>query len=650
MADACCSPSASPGDKTGGERELPWRTWAAAAATASWVLGVTAGWVGASEASTATFALAVVTGGATFAPAAVVALARSQVGVGLLMTIAGIGALGLGELPEAAALAFLFSLSEALEDWAVTRARRELRAVLSLVPDTTTIRRDGTPVEIPTDEVVPGDLVVLRAGTRLATDAVIAEGRSALDLSAVTGESIPVERGPGDAVPAGALNGGGHLELVATAPPRDSTLARIVHAVEEARDRKGQAQRIADRVARPLVPGIMVAAATVAVLGSAVGDPDVWIERALVLLVAAAPCALAISVPVTTFAAIGAATRHGVVVKGGAALETLAGVRVVAIDKTGTLTRNRPRVVEVAAVDGDETGVRGLAAALEAHSDHPLASAITAAANGPVAHATEIHTEPGVGISGVVAGARVRLGHPRAVPPGPLSEAVDRMAGDGGSVVVVARDGAPLGAIAVRDELRPEAAEVVRALTARKLSVHLLTGDLPATAAAIGRSAGIDDVRAALLPSDKADAVNQLRRRGPVTMIGDGINDAPALAAADIGIAMGAAGSDVAVEAADVAIMGDHLSHIPGLIDHARRAQHIITQNLVLSGLIIAVLIPLSTVGALGLGVVVAVHEGAEVLVIANGLRARRHRPVDVEPVPADVQNERTTDLERTIP
>ena len=629
MGDACCSPTAIVVDHDD-ESGLPWRTWAAAAAAVAWFVGVLAGLAGAEQVATAAFIAAVVVGGATFVPAAVAALARRQLGVGSLMTVAGAGALLLGELPEAASLAFLFSVSEALEDWAVGRARRELRAVLSLVPDTALVRRGSEILEVPTDQLAPGDVVVLRAGARLATDAVISDGRSSLDLSAITGESIPVERGPGDAVPAGALNGGGHLELTATAATVDSTLARIVHAVEEAQDRKGQAQRIADRVARPLVPGIVVVAAAVAAVGSLAGDPAVWMERALVVLVAAAPCALAISVPVTTFAAIGAATRHGVVVKGGAALEALAAIRVVALDKTGTLTRNQPRVVDVAAVDGDTGAVLALAAALEAHSDHPLAAAITAAGPESPPPATQVTTEAGVGVTGVVAGHPSRLGNPRAIPPGPLAPQVEQMTAAGASVVVVERAGVPVGAIAVRDELRPEAPEVIAALTARAMSVHMITGDHPATAAALARLAGIHDVRAGLLPHDKSAAVTELGQRGPVAMIGDGINDAPALAAADVGIAMGAAGSDVAIEAADVAIMGGHLTHLPGLIDHARRARRIITQNLVLSGLIIAVLVPLAALGTLGLGVVVAVHEGAEVLVIANGLRARRTRSLTI--------------------
>ena len=633
MADACCAAEGGHDHDSGAG--TPWTTWAAAASALAWTTGLLAGWAGAGWLTTPAFGVAVVVGSATFVPAAMAGLFRRRVGVGLLMTVAGAGALALGELPEAAALAFLFSISEALEEWAVRRARRELRAVLSLVPETALVRRGSQVENVPTEELVPGDVLVLRAGGRLATDATITDGRSSLDLSAVTGESIPVEHGPGDVVPAGALNGGGHLELVATAAAEQSTLARVVHAVEEAQDRKGQAQRLADRVARPLIPGIILLATAIGVVGSLVGDPGIWVERSLVVLVAASPCALAISVPVTTFAAIGAATRHGVVVKGGAALEALADVRVVALDKTGTLTRNQPEVVDVVAVDGDTAAVLALAAALETHSDHPLATAITAAAPGTGPNATQVTTEPGVGVSGVVGGESVRLGNPRAVPPGPLATQVDRMSGGGSSVVVVERAGVPVGAIAVRDELRPEAPGVVTALTARGLSVHMLTGDHPATATAVARRAGIADARAGLLPHDKSGAVVELGRDGPVAMIGDGINDAPALAAADVGIAMGAAGSDVAVEAADVAIMGDHLTHLPDLIDHARRARRIVTQNLVLSGLIIGVLIPLASFGALGLGVVVAVHEGAELLVIGNGLRARSHSRLAVTEAPS---------------
>ena len=634
MADACCAPPSGPiasGDGGWSER---WRTVAAVVAAVAWLVGVAAGWAGAEPLSTGAFVAAVITGGATFVPASLRGLRHGRVGVGLLMTIAGAGALVLGELPEAAALAFLFSISEALEDWAVTRARRELRAVLSIVPDTALVRRSGEVVEVATEEVSAGDRLVLRAGARLVTDAVVVEGRSVLDVSAVTGESVPVECEPGDAVVAGSINGGGHLELEATAPASDSTLARIVHAVEEAQDRKGQAQRLADRIARPLIPAIVVIAAAVAIIGVLAGGPGARSDRALGALAAAAPCALAISVPVTTFAAIGAATRTGVVIKGGAALEALARVRTVAFDKTGTLTRNRPRVIEVVSHGVDDGVVMGLAAALEAHSDHPLAAAITAA-HPPTETATEVHTVAGMGVTGVVGGRTIRLGSIRFVEAGPLTVDVDRMSSAGASVIVVEADGVPVGAIAVRDEPRPEAATIVAALDRLDITSVVLTGDNQATADAIAHQVGIDDVRAELLPADKAEAVTEIGRHSPVLMIGDGINDAPALATADVGVAMGALGSDVAVEAADVAIMGDHLTHLPDLLVHARRARRIMVQNIAMSGLLIAALIPLAASGLLGLGVVVAVHEGAELFVIANGLRARRTATTVSGSVPA---------------
>ncbi|MFP5487016.1 MAG: heavy metal translocating P-type ATPase, partial [Acidimicrobiia bacterium] len=297
------------------------------------------------------------------------------------MTIAAIGAVLLGQLGEAAALCFLFSVSEALEGWAVTHARRGLRALLSLVPPTTMVRRDGVQVEIETDDLAVGDMVVLRAGARMPTDGVVRSGRSVLDVSAVTGESMPIDVAPGDRVIAGSINTTGTLDVEAAVATSDSTLARIVHAVEEAQDRKGQAQRLADRIARPLVPAILIVAAAVAVLGSMFGDPSVWIERALVVLVAASPCAFAIAVPVTVFASVGAATRAGFVIKGGAAIEALATVRAVAFDKTGTLTRNRPEVVDTVAATGSTIDeVLRLAASLERSSDHPLAAAIVAAA------------------------------------------------------------------------------------------------------------------------------------------------------------------------------------------------------------------------------------------------------------------------------
>lgn len=626
MGDVCCgtAPVASDSSSEAAHAEGRWRVWAASVSAAAWLIGVClefADWGGLGRAA---FVVAIVAGGATFVPDAVRALGRRRLGVGLLMSIALVGAVVLGQWGEAASLAFLFSISEALEEWAVTRSRQGLRAVLSLVPDTTRLRRGTATVEVPTADVVVGDRILVWAGERVATDGVVVEGRSSLDVSAVTGESMPVDVDVDSRVLAGSINGGGVLEIEATTPVGDSTLARIVRAVEEAQDRKGRAQRLADRIARPMVPGILIVAAAIAIVGSLAGDPSLWVERALVVLVAASPCAFAISVPVTVFASIGAATQAGLVIKGGAALEALGTVGVVALDKTGTLTRNLPAVIDVVTAPGIDPGhALAIAAAVESSSDHPLARAIVDAAPTRLS-ASEVHAIVGHGITGTVDGRIVRVGKPGFVDPAGLTADVTRLQHDGSTVVVVAIDDVTVAAIAVRDELRPEAGAVIDRLRRRGLRVAMLTGDNTATATALAARAGIDDVRAELLPADKTAAVRELSAHGPVAMVGDGINDAPALATAQVGIAMGAAGTDVAIEAADIAIMGDQLTHLPDVIDHAVRTRRIMIQNLILSGLIIAVLIPVAGLGWLGLGAVVATHELAEIFVIANGLRARR--------------------------
>ena len=573
----------------------------------------------------------------TFVPSTARRLARGKIGVGTLMTIAAVGAVILGEVAEAAMLAFLFSISEGLEEYAVARTRRGLRALLSLVPAQATVLRGGAQVTVSPADLAVGDLLLVRPGERIATDGVIRTGRTALDVSALTGESLPVEATAGDATYAGSINGTGVLEVEVTATAEDNSLARIVAIVEAEQSRKGAAQRLADRVARPLVPGIMVLAAVIAVMGSLLGDPATWLERALVVLVAASPCALAISVPVTVVAAIGAASRIGALVKGGSALEALGKVRSVALDKTGTLTRNRPAVVEVAVAAGStREQVLDIAAALEARSEHPLATAILAAVDGH-SHADEVEAVIGAGLTGRVAGRPARLGRPGWIPAGDLAETVAGMQGRGATSVLVEYDGAVLGAVAVRDDLRPEAVEVVARLRSGGYRVAMLTGDNERTAAALAAEAGVTDVHADLRPEDKAAIITRLRAERPTAMVGDGVNDAPALATADVGIAMGAMGSDVAIETADVALMGEDLRHLPHSLSHARRARSIMLQNVGLSLGLIAILIPLAAFGVLGLASVVLVHELAEILVIGNGVRAGRARPLPSPPQDAPV-------------
>ena len=634
VTDDCCDVGATSDETSAGgpsttARQVP-EIRAAGASGLFLIAGFIALQQEASVAGTLFYIAALVIGGWTFMPETLKGLLRGQLGVGTLMTIAAAGAVALGELGEAATLAFLFSISEGLESYALTRTRQGLRALLSFAPPEATLMRDGVQVVVEAAELQLGDVLLVRPGERIATDGVVRSGRSSLDNSAITGESVPVEVVPGTDVFAAAINGSGVLEVEVRARIQDNSLARIVRIVEEAQERKGVNQRVAQRVARPLVPGVMVVATGIGVAGSLLGDPSVWIHRALVVLVAAAPCAFAISVPVTVVAAIGAASRFGVLIKGGAALEALAGVEIVALDKTGTLTRNQPKVIDVLPVPQvDEDELLDVSAALEASSEHPLAAAIIAHRPARLI-ATDVEAVTGSGLVGTVEGARCRLGKPGFIEPGPLGDEVMRLQEDGATVVMAERENSLLGAIAVRDELRDEAPDVVRSLRRAPLEVGrvvMLTGDNERTATALGWAAGVDEVKAELLPAEKAMVIKDLQRHGPVAMVGDGVNDAPALATADVGIAMGAMGSDVAIETADVALMGQDLRHLPDAMAHARRALRVMQQNLGLSGAILLVLIPLAAAGTLGLATVVASHEIAELFVIVNGVRAGRRRP-----------------------
>ncbi|EFG79044.1 cadmium-exporting ATPase [Mycobacterium parascrofulaceum ATCC BAA-614] len=573
--------------------------------------------------------VALAVGASTFVPSTVRRLTEGRVGVGTLMTIAALGAVGLGQVGEAAMLAFLFSISEGLEEYAVARTRRGLRALLALVPDQATVLRAGVETVVAAAELRVGDQMIVKPGERLATDGIIVAGRTALDVSAITGESVPVEAGPGDEVFAGSINGSGVLQVEVTATVEDNSLARIVQIVEAEQARKGASQRLADRIAQPLVPGIMIAGALIAGTGSIFGNPLVWIERALVVLVAASPCALAIAVPVTVVAAVGAASKIGVLIKGGAALEALGTISGIALDKTGTLTANRPTVIDIATTnDATREEVLAVAAALETRSEHPLAAAVLAATQAPVAAASDVHAVAGAGLTGHLDGQAIRLGRPGWIDPADLADHVAHMQQAGATAVLVERDDRLLGAIAVRDELRPEAPEVITALRAGGYQVTMLTGDNHATAAALAAQAGIEHVYAELRPEDKAHLIAELGAHRPTAMVGDGVNDAPALAAADLGIAMGAMGTDVAIETADVALMGQDLRHLPHALAHARRSRQIMVQNVGLSLGIITVLMPLAMFGTLGLATVVLVHELAEVVVIANGVRAGRITPL----------------------
>lgn len=588
-------------------------------------------------AALACYWVALIAGGWTFIPGSlrqlVTGKGRSRMGVGLLMTIAAVGAVLLGHVGEAAALAFLFSISETLEDRAMDRAQQGLRALLSLMPNTARVVRDDVETTVPASEVQASDVLVVGAGERVATDGTVIAGQSWLDTSAITGESIPVGVSPGSSVSAGSVNGSGTLRIQATSDGLDNSLTQIVRLVEQAQSAKGERARFADRVARPLVPAVLVASLLIVLFGFLVGDPATWTQRALVVLVAASPCAMAIAVPVTVISAVGAASKLGVVIKSGVAFEQLGTIQTVAFDKTGTLTENNPRVVATHFVVDDALP---MAAAVESASSHPLSRAIVAAAAEPGTNNTdialtahEVQEQPGQGLIGVVKGKRIRVGSPRWIPTdgaGELADRVAEMSQAGMSVVVVEVDGTPAGVLGIRDELRPEAAAAVQALADQGMWSVMLTGDQEVTAQAIAAQAGIpsDRVWAGQLPADKARVVAELVDKSPTAMIGDGINDAPALAAATVGIAMGVTGSDAAIESADVAFTGSDVRLIPVALAHARRGRRIMTGNIGLALAIIVGLFPLALFGVLGLAAVVLVHEVAEVIVIANGLRAGR--------------------------
>ena len=641
MSDECSGPVVPrAGDVATDDGEMEelrpwWRDRALAlplAAGVLWLTGLLLEWAGLDTVALFAHASGLAAGAWTFAPGAVRRLVtgrgQGRLGVGLLMTIAATGAVLLGHVGEAAALAFLFSIAEALEDRAMDRARHGLRALLSLIPETAVIAGPDGDRRIAATEVRRGDVLLVGAGERVSTDGTVASGHSWVDTSAITGESIPVEVAPGDAVPAGSVNTSGTLRITATADGRDNSLTQMVRLVEQAHAEKGERARLADRIARPLVPLVLLAASLVAAYGFVVGDPQTWVERALVVLVAASPCALAIAVPVTVISAIGSASKFGIIIKSGAAFEQLGTIRAVAFDKTGTLTRNEPQVVATHSAEGHtDAEVLAMAAALEATSSHPLAAAVVGSSPDHP-EASDVHEHAGHGLAGLVQGRRVRVGSPRWVAPHALADRADAMADQGMSIVVVEADGRTCGLIGIRDELRAEAREAVTALHEQDVSTLMLTGDTSRTAHAIAHDAGIRDVHAETLPEDKSEHIRRSMAQAPTAMIGDGINDAPALATATVGIAMGASGSAAAVESADVAFTGHDLRLLPQALAHARRGRTIMTQNVVLSVALIMILFPMALFGVLGLAAVVLVHEVAEVIVIANGLRASRaHLP-----------------------
>ena len=555
--------------------------------------------------------------------------------IDLLMLLAALGAAVLGEWAEGAFLLFLFSLAHALEHYALGRARNAIRALADLAPPVATVLRGGSAVELPVEQVERGEVVLVRPAERIPVDGVVRQGRSAVNQAPITGESVPVEKEPGAEVFAGTVNGDGALQVETTRAAGDRTLDRVVQLVEEAQTGKAPTQRFTERFERVFVPAVLAADVLLIVLPPLLGlwDWSTSFYRGMALLVAASPCALALGTPSAVLAGIAQAARRGVLVKGGAHLENLGTVRAVALDKTGTLTEGEPQVTDVAPAPGvTSEELLSVAAAVERHSQHPLAQAVVryaAQQRLDLPDAGELESLTARGVRSTVAGSTVEIGTLRlwqeaGVPvPGEVQATVERLQAAGRSTMAVRHGERWLGVLGVADRPREGVRDVLdrlRALGVRPLV--MLTGDNRGVGEAIGREVGVDEVRAELLPEDKVTAVKALRdRHGQVAMVGDGVNDAPALAHATVGIAMGGAGTAVALETADVALMADDLGRLPFAVGLSRRARGIIRQNLYISLGVIALLILATTTGVFGIGPAVFVHEGSTLVVIANALR-----------------------------
>ena len=568
------------------------------------------------------------------------ALRRGRLNISALMAVAVTGALLIGQWPEAAMVMALYALAEHLEARAVDRARGAIGGLLQMAPDTVEQRAaDGTWQAVAAAEVPVGAVMRVKPGARLALDGVVTAGQSAIDQSPVTGESLPVDKALGDAVYAGTLNQSGVLEVRVTAAAQDTQLARIIHAVEQAQSERAPTQAFIDRFAAVYTPAVFVLALGVALLGPWLAGWT-WltaIYKALVLLVIACPCALVIATPVTVVSALANAARRGVLVKGGVYLENARRLKAVALDKTGTLTEGKPVLVASEILSKTELSAHVLpaAAALSAQSDHPVSRAIAqglASQDVTAGEVTQFIDRPGSGVEGVVSGQRLRLVSVRALEGTDLvsAELTERLAvhqAAGRSVSLLVSDTEVLALFAVADTLKDHAPEAVRELHALGVKTVMLSGDHAAAAQAVAAAAGVAEAHGQLMPADKLTRIAELQARsGPTAMVGDGINDAPALAAADIGVAMGAAGTDTAMEAADVVVMNDDLRRLPALIRLSRRTHAVLWQNIALALGIKAVFLVLALAGSATMWMAVFADMGASLIVVANGLRLLRAR------------------------
>jgi len=606
-----------------------------------WMIGVSAalalgaeisGWTWSSEAAWPVIAMSVasilVSGPTTFRKG-FVALRTLTLNINLLMTIAVAGALAIGEWPEAAMVTSLFAIAELIESKSVDRARDAIRSLMALTPDTARVKRGGVWLEVATSEVATGDVIQVVPGDRVPLDGTILSGSTSINQAPITGESIPVDKKPGDSVFAGTINEQGAIEVTVSAAEGDTTVARIARTIREAQSQKAPTERFVDRFSRWYTPSVVLLAVGIAVVPPLVTSDafQPWLYKALVLLVIACPCALVISTPVTIVSGLAAAARRGILVKGGVYLEQARSLRIIAVDKTGTLTEGRPELVEAVPMNGtSKPDLLRLAASLESTSSHPLAQAVVRGWTGELAAVSDARNIVGKGLEGTIDGRPVtigshRLAEERGVCNADVEKELARLEARGCSVMVAWMDGRVFGVLAVADVIRESSVAAIKSLHEQGIRVAMLTGDNPTTAKAVGAQVGIDEVDADLLPEDKLATIDRLvKEHGFVGMVGDGVNDAPALARATIGFAMGVAGTDTALETADVALMKDDLRSVPILVKLSERTARTLKTNIALSIAIKAVFFALALGGVATLWMAVLADMGTSLVVAANGL------------------------------
>ena len=599
------------------------------------VAGLVVEWTIHSEpVALALFCGAILIGGVYPLRSAIRAVRHKRLTITVLLVVAAIGAIALGVIEEAAMLVVIFSLGEAMEAYATDKARGSISALMELAPPTANrLNDDGATETVAVEELHPGDVVLVRPGERLPTDGAVIHGASWVDASPVTGESVPVEVTAGTEVFGGSLNGNGVLRIRVTKEYYDTVLARVIEQVEEAQANRSGAERFADKFGAVYTPAMFALAVAVALVLPLLGFE--WREaiyRALVVLVVSCSCALIISVPVSVVTAIARGARDGILIKGGIYLERLADIKAVAFDKTGTLTRGRPDLAQVTPLDGiSEDEALTLAAAVESESEHPIATAIVAGARDralTIPAVQDARALPGAGMESTLDGRTLHIGRPTDEDrtDGTAGPALAHAEAEGCTAVVLRDDTRPLAVVAVADQLRPDAESTLAEL--RDLGVErvlMLTGDNATVARSTAQALGLDDYRAELLPEDKSAAIRELREKhGVIAMVGDGVNDAPAMANADLAIAMGAASTDVALETADVALLADELDRLPAAIRLSRRARKNIKINIALSLTVVAILIVAALAGWMSLTTGLLLNEGSAALIILNGLRMLR--------------------------